>query len=124
LNHQLTDRGARLVRATRTAPLYRFYALPDTTPPKPGLVRVTEGGGAIDVEVWELPLAAYGGFVARIPAPLGVGIIALENGSQVQGFLCEAAAVHGARDITALGGWRAFLQAQPGSGDRKNPAFT
>jgi allophanate hydrolase len=122
LNHQLTERGARLVRATRTAPHYRFYSLPNTTPPKPGLVRAAEGGAAIEVEVWELPLANYGSFVARIPAPLGVGTIALEDDSQVQGFLCEAAAAHGAYDITALGGWRAFLQSQPGSGDQGNPA--
>ena len=124
LNHQLTDRGARLVRATRTAPLYRFYALPDMTLPKPGLVRVPEGGAAIDVEVWEVPVATYGSFVACIPAPLGVGAIILENGSQVQGFLCEAAAVPGACDITAMGGWRAFLRSKPGSGDQKGAAFS
>jgi allophanate hydrolase len=111
LNGQLTDLGGRLVRAARTAPHYRFFALPGTTPPKPGLVRVPEGGAAIEVEVWELPVDAYGRFVAAIPAPLGIGTLRLEDGEAVQGFLCEAFATAGARDITALGGWRAYLKS-------------
>jgi len=109
LNGQLTRLGAVLVKATQTAPQYRLYALPGTTPPKPGLVRVAEQGAAIAVEVWELPAAAYGHFVAAIPAPLGIGTVALEDGSSVQSFLCEAVAVTGAKDVTAFGGWRAYL---------------
>jgi allophanate hydrolase len=114
LNPQLVQLGARLVRATRTAPYYQLYALPGTTPPKPGLVRVKNGGASIEVEVWELPADAYGRFVAAIPAPLGIGTLALENGESVQGFLCETHAVEGARNITSFGGWRSFL-ASPGS---------
>jgi allophanate hydrolase len=113
LNPQLTRLGARLVRATRTSPHYQLYALPGTTPPKPGLVRVNNGGSSIAVEVWELPVDAYGRFVANIPAPLGIGTLALENGEAVQGFLCEAHAVEGARNITKFGGWRAFLDQAP-----------
>jgi len=109
LNWQLTRLGATLVKATSTAPLYRLFALPGTTPPKPGLVRVGAGGAAIAVEVWELPLDGYGHFVAGIPAPLGIGTITLEDGSAVQGFLCESVAVEGAREVTSYGGWRAFL---------------
>jgi allophanate hydrolase len=109
LNPQLTRLGARLVRATRTSPHYQLYALPGTTPPKPGLVRVNNGGSSIEVEVWELPVDAYGRFVADIPAPLGIGTLALENGEMVQGFLCEAHAVEDARNITKFGGWRAFI---------------
>jgi allophanate hydrolase len=111
LNGQLTSRGAKLLRATRTAPVYKLYALPGTTPPKPGLVRVSSGGVPIEVEVWEVPVASYGSFVAAIPAPLGIGTLTLEGGETVQGFLCEAAAVAEARDITALGSWRAFLKS-------------
>ncbi len=111
LNWQLTKRGGRLVAPTRTAPAYRLYALPGTTPPKPGLVRVDEGGAPIEVEIWELPEAAYGGFVAGIPAPLGIGTITLEDGSTVQSFLCEAVAVREARDVTSFGGWRAYLKS-------------
>ncbi len=60
LNGQLIERGATLQQATTTAPHYRLYALPNTTPPKPGMVRVAEGGAAIPVEVWEVPLAQSG----------------------------------------------------------------
>ena len=111
LNAQLRERDARLVALVRTAPLYRFYALAGTTPAKPGLVRVAanESGAAIEAEIWEMPLAAYGSFVTLVPSPLCVGTIALEDGSSVQGFLCEAAALTGATDITASGGWRAYL---------------
>ena len=112
LNSQLTRLGATLVRATQTAPQYRLFALPGTVPPKPGLIRVAEQGAAIAVEVWELPAAAYGHFVAAIPAPLGIGTLTLEDGSSVQGFLCEAVAVAGAPDVTHFGGWRAYLASK------------
>ncbi len=111
LNHQLTERGARLAWTGRTAAEYRLFALPNTTPPKPGLLRVSEGGVGIEVEVWEVPTAAFGSFVAAIPPPLGIGSLALENGETVKGFLCEPHALAGARDISAFGGWRAFLSA-------------
>jgi allophanate hydrolase len=108
LNHQLTGRGARLVARTATAPSYRMVALA-TDPPKPGLVRVAEGGAAIEVEVWGLGPAAFGAFVAEVPAPLAIGTVALADGSEVPGFTCEPVAVDGAADITAHGGWRAWL---------------
>jgi allophanate hydrolase len=107
LNHQLTERGARLEKTAHTAPRYRLFALPGTNPPKPGLVR--SGDAAIEVEVWRLPAAGYGSFVAAIPAPLGIGRIELDSGEWVQGFLCEAAAVASATDISRFGGWRAYL---------------
>ncbi len=113
LNGQLTQRGARLLGAARTSPDYRLYALPGTQPPKPGLLRVAAGTGApIELELWELPLRHYGSFVAGIPAPLGVGMLTLADGSAVQGFLCEAAAVAGAEDISQHGGWRAYLASR------------
>jgi len=108
LNRELTERGARLVRRARTAPRYRFYALEAFSPPRPGMVR-GEPGAAIEVEVWELPAAAFGGFVDGIPAPLGIGTVELEDGAQVRGFVCEQYATQGAREITRLGGWRAYL---------------
>ena len=109
LNHQLLERGARLAQRCRTAPEYRLYALTDFAPPRPGMVRA-DAGGAIEVEVWELPAPAFGTFVAGIPAPLGIGTVTLEDGEQVKGFLCEARATQGARDITGLGGWRSFIK--------------
>jgi allophanate hydrolase len=112
LNHQLTKRGARLIAATRTASRYRLYALAGGPPRRPGLVRVASGGKAIEVEVWELPLAALGGFVAGIPAPLGIGTVELEDGAWHKGFICEPCALEEAVDITACGGWRAWLARQ------------
>ena len=110
LNVQLTERHGRLVAATRTAPKYRFYALPDGK--RPGLIRVAEGGAAIDCEVWEMPAVHFGSFVAGIPAPLGIGTLELADGSTVNGFICEGIAVADARDITEYGGWRAWLAAR------------
>jgi allophanate hydrolase len=113
LNGQLTERGGRLLRTARTSADYRLFALPGTTPPKPGLLRVAPGSGApVALEIWDLPLEHYGSFVAGIPAPLGIGTLALDDGSAVQGFLCEALAVQGAQDITHHGGWRAYMAAR------------
>jgi allophanate hydrolase len=110
LNAQLTERGATLLGAAETAPDYRFFALPGTVPPKPGLVRVAPGTGArIALEIWDMPLAQYGSFVALVPAPLGIGTLALADGDSVQGFLCEPLATQGALDISHLGGWRAYV---------------
>jgi allophanate hydrolase len=111
LNHQLVDRGARLVARTATAPTYRLVALP-TDPPKPGLVRVADGGAAIEVEVWSLDAAGFGAFVAEVPAPLAIGTVVLADGSSVMGFTCEGLAAADAPDITAHGGWRAYLASR------------
>lgn len=114
LNPQLTSRNARLVRATRTAPRYKLYALANTTPPKPGLVHVgtSDGGAAIEVELWALTTEAFGSFVAEVPAPMAIGTTELEDGTTVKGFVCEPRAIAGATDITHLGGWRAFVARQ------------
>ncbi|HSM27221.1 MAG TPA: allophanate hydrolase [Thioalkalivibrio sp.] len=110
LNPQLTDRRARLLRATRTSPEYRFFALPGGPPERPGLIRVDRDGMAIEVEVWAVPAEHFGSFVAGIPAPLGIGRVRLEDGTDVPGFLCEGLATAGAADITLLGSWRRYLQ--------------
>ncbi|HEV7440110.1 MAG TPA: allophanate hydrolase [Methylobacterium sp.] len=112
LNPELKRLGATLVRESRTAADYRLYALPGTEPPKPGLVREPGfGGPGIAVEIWALEPEAFGRFVAEIPAPLGIGKIALADGSRVSGFLCEAHAVAGAQEVTGYGGWRAYSAA-------------
>lgn len=109
LNGQLTERGGRLLEATRTAPCYRFYALAGGPPLRPGVVRDEAGGAAIEVEVWELPMQQFGSFVAGIPAPLGIGSVQLADGRWEKGFICEPHGVIGAEEITGLGGWRAYL---------------
>lgn len=111
LNVQLQERKAVFVESTFTSNSYRLFALPNTTPPKPGLIRgkVGEIGAEIIVELWDVPLEKFGSFVALIPAPLGIGTLTLEDGREVKGFICEGAAVEGATDITYLGGWRAYI---------------
>ncbi len=109
LNHELTARGGIFVKAARTEPVYRLYALPGGPPHRPGLVRTDAGGAAIETEVWALPAAAFGEFVAAIPAPLGIGTLRLADGTAVKGFLCEPVAIDGARDISAFGGWRTYV---------------
>jgi allophanate hydrolase len=110
LNRQLTERGARLLRSCRTAPGYRLYALEGTMPPKPGLVRepLYKGPG-IEVEVWAIPENHFGGFVAEVPAPLGIGTATMSDGQAVKCFICEPYAVVKSTEITRFGGWRNYL---------------
>jgi len=108
LNWQLLESGARRLSSTTTSDHYRLYALANTQPAKPGLVRVAEQGVAIDLEVWAMPLRLFGAFVAAIPAPLGIGSVELADGRWVKGFICEPAGLDGAQDITRFGGWRAY----------------
>lgn len=119
LNSQLTGRRAKLLRTCRTALNYRLYALANTTPPKPGLVR-EEGfvGPGIEVEVWSVPESEFGSFVASIPAPLGVGTLTLDDGAQVKGFICEPAGLASATEITHFGGWRAYRESTPARAPR------
>ncbi len=113
LHWQLTSREARFVEATHTAPAYKLYAMANSTPPKPALVHVGDGGAAIAVEVYELDVAAFGSFVVDVPPPLAIGTVTLADGSSVKGFVCEPRATAGAEDITALGGWRAYIAQRP-----------
>jgi allophanate hydrolase len=109
LNHQLTQRGAQLVKTLRSAPHYKLFALPGGPPLRPGMLRVAQGGSTIELEVWEMSAHEFGSFVAGIPSPLGIGTVALEDGTHVQGFVCEGYATAQAQDITHHGGWRAYL---------------
>ncbi len=105
LEKQMLGCGAAFVREARTAARYKLVKLP-TVPAKPGLIRQAEGGSAVELELWEMPLAAFGGFAASIPAPLGIGKVELEDGTEVPGFICEGFAAVAAEDVTQYGGWR------------------
>jgi allophanate hydrolase len=111
LNGQLTELGGRLESTATSAAVYRLYVLPGGPPQRPGLVRVAYGGGAVELEIWSLPSATVGAFLSQIPAPLGIGTVQLSDGASVLGFLCESHAVAYAHDITASGGWRAYLKS-------------
>lgn len=108
LHWQLTSRDASFVGAFETAPTYRLYAMADSVPPKPALVH-SQDGAPIKVEVYELDIAAFGSFVAEVPAPLAIGTVTLADGTSVKGFVAEPRATTGAEDITHLGGWRAYI---------------
>ena len=113
LNRELIELGASFSREVETTPEYRLFALPGSSPPKPGLLRVGEGDGAtIKAEVWTLDPAGFGAFVAKIPAPLGIGTIRFKDSDSVKGFLVEAEAVKTAEDISHFGGWRAYLKSR------------
>ena len=108
LNHQLTDRGARLVKTCRTAGDYRMYSLGA----KPGLVRDPAfNGWGIEVEVWAVPENQFGSFVAAVPPPLAIGTLTLEDGASVKGFICEPAAISNAEEISRFGSWRSYKAA-------------
>jgi allophanate hydrolase len=112
LNHQLLECAGSFVRVARTSADYRLYVLPGATPPRPGLLRVGPGEGApIAIEIWSLPADGFGRFVAKIPPPLCVATLNLDDGSTVQGFAAEAEGTRGAEDITRFGGWRAYRSA-------------
>jgi allophanate hydrolase len=109
LHHQIQNSACQLIETTVTAKEYRLFALANTTPPKPGLMRVEEGGSAIEVEVYRMPLDQVGMFLSQIPAPLGLGSIKLESGKVIKGFICEPIGIQDAKDISEFGGWRGYL---------------
>lgn len=112
LNHQLTDLKAQLVVSTTTAARYRLYALPFTSPPKPGLKRVATGGVSIAIEVWSLPMQAIGRFLSQVDTPLAIGTIELRDGQWVKGFVCEPYGLEGAEDVSEHGGWRGYITSR------------
>jgi allophanate hydrolase len=112
LNWQLVERGATLKSETKTAPVYKMYALAGGPPFRPGLILDEDEGAAIEVEIWSMPASQFGSFVNGIPAPLGIGKVKLADGSFVSGFICEPYGIDGAEDITSLGGWRAYMASK------------
>jgi allophanate hydrolase len=111
LNPQLLSLGAVFDRTTTTAPLYRLHAL-RTTPAKPGLVHVGEGGAQIEAEIWRLPAEGLGRLLTALPRPMTLGSVELSDGSRVPGFLCEPGPLKEAQDITEYGGWRSYLNGR------------
>ncbi|MDQ1679219.1 MAG: allophanate hydrolase [Frankiaceae bacterium] len=113
LNGQLLALGGRLHSRAHTAAGYRLYRLPGAGVARPGLVRTGDGpAGGVAIELWDLPHQGVGALLDLIPSPLGLGRVALDDGREVSGFLAETAGIAGAADITAYGGWRAYLAAQ------------
>lgn len=112
LNGNLLAVGARFVGEARTAPEYRLYSIKDV---HPAMLRVASGGAQIALEIWEVPAAGLGAVLQSEPPGLCIGKVALEDGSFVLGVLGEPWLCEGRREITAHGGWRAWLAARHGS---------
>ncbi|MGK0239588.1 MAG: allophanate hydrolase [Candidatus Pelagisphaera sp.] len=110
LNHQLTELGATFQKRCSTAPNYRLFALPNTVPPKPGMIRDNSNGVAIEVEVWDLPISQWGAFVDQVPNPLGIATVELDDGTHAKGFICEHWAIEGAKEVSQFGSWRAYVK--------------
>ena len=115
LNAQLQLLGGRLHSRARTEAGYSLFRLPGEGIARPGLLRTGEGPAAgIAVELWDLPHQGIGALTDLIPAPLGLGSVVLAGGERVLGFLAERWGTVGATDISAYGGWRAYLRAAVG----------
>jgi len=113
LNADLRQRGASYVSTTRTARGYRMFVV-DGPALRPGITRTVPGGtsAGLEVELWRLPPAEVGGFLATVGAPLAIGPVELESRESVLGFVCTADAADPAREITSYGGWRAWLASR------------
>jgi allophanate hydrolase len=114
LNPQLRGLGGRLARPCRTAPRYRMVALPGKIL-RPGLIEIGDEGRSIQGEIWSLPAASLGAFLATITRPLGLGTVLLAEGETCLGFICEGgAAVADAADVSHFGYWPAYLRSLAG----------
>jgi len=106
LNSNLLEVGAVFVRDDHTVPSYRLYSIGDR---HPGMVRVTAGGVAVAVEVWAVPRAGLASILLKEPSGLSIGKVQLASGNEVLGVLAEPILCVGQREITAHGGWRAYI---------------
>jgi hypothetical protein len=112
LNPNMTAAGATFVRQTTTEARYRLWTINDD---HPAMIRVTSGPGvAVEVEVWSVPASGLSGILLSEPPGLSIGKVRLSDGSVVLGVLGEPALVEGQLEITAHGGWRAYIQSKQG----------
>jgi allophanate hydrolase len=112
LHPQLAGLGATLVATTFTAARYQLFALPGADLARPGLVRTSDGGASIEVELHRIDSAALGRLLVQIPAPLTLGTVTLLDGRTAVGFLCEAYAARTAQEITQFKSWPNYLASQ------------
>jgi gamma-glutamylcyclotransferase (GGCT)/AIG2-like uncharacterized protein YtfP len=105
--------GAPLIAETSTAPHYLLYSVggryPALRPCAPG-----EGiGGAIAGEVYDLSLDLLrDDLLPAEPPELELGVIELTDGSAALGMVLRKSChtLEDLIDITAFGGWRAYLR--------------
>ncbi|MBX2847675.1 MAG: allophanate hydrolase [Acidiferrobacterales bacterium] len=112
LNWQLTERRATLIKTSKTSQNYTMVALAGGPPERPGLFRNSKNGHSIEIEIWSMPSAELGSFLANIPAPLGLGKLETQSGDWVTGFICEEHGADAATDISHYGSWRSYLNSK------------
>lgn len=106
LNPNLLNVNATFERDAQTEPSYRLWTIDDNYP---AMLKVRSGGVAIDVEVWQVPLAGLGIILSQEPPGLAIGKVTLHDGEEVLGVIGEPLTVDGKKEITAYGGWRAYM---------------
>ena len=106
LNPNLLHVGATFVREDATEPCYRLFSIDDR---HPAMLRTPGQGGAVAVEVWDVPMEGLAKVLQSEPPGLCIGKVALADGAIVLGVLGEPFLCEGRRDITAFGGWRAYM---------------
>ncbi|HUA67516.1 MAG TPA: hypothetical protein VMA13_03115 [Candidatus Saccharimonadales bacterium] len=109
LNPNLLAVEAKFVRETTTEPAYRLWSINDK---HPAMVRVTDGGVAVAVEIWAVPLAGLAIILLKEPPGLSIGKVKLADGSEVLGVLGEPILCEGQKEITSFGGWRAYTSSR------------
>ena len=105
LNPNMLNVGSTFEREAKTAPCYRIWSIDDSYP---AMIRVKEGGVAVALEVWNVPLAGLGTILSQEPPGLAIGKVTLHDGEEVLGVIGEPLTVEGKREITQHGGWRAY----------------
>ncbi|WP_242052151.1 glutamyl-tRNA amidotransferase [Phormidium sp. FACHB-1136] len=106
LNPNLIQAGAEFLYEATTTPNYRLWSIHDQ---HPAMVRVSEGGSAVALEVWHIPADGLVQVLLQEPPGLSIGKVTLSNGETVLGVLGEPILCEGQRDISEFGGWRAYL---------------
>lgn len=108
LNPNLVSVGATFLREDQTVPVYRLFSIGDR---HPGMYRVAEGGVAVAVEVWDVPVEGLASILTKEPAGLSIGKVQLAGGEETLGVLAEPILCAGQREISHFGGWRAYRAA-------------
>lgn len=107
LNKNLLAVGATFVREALTESAYRLWSIDDR---HPAMLKVTQGGVAIAVEVWAIPVSGVSTLLISEPAGLCIGKVKLADGTEVLGVLGEPFLCEGKREITQWASWRAYIE--------------
>lgn len=106
LNPNMLAAGATFVREAKTQATYRLWSINDR---HPAMIRVKDGGVAVDVEVWAVPPSGLASILLKEPPGLSIGKIKLTDGEEVLGVLAEPTLCEGQKEISEFGGWHSYL---------------